>query len=43
MCTSKGITKLGSVGGAYGMFLGSFKGGRNEGLMYGMDKGSWYD
>jgi hypothetical protein len=39
VCTPNGINKLGQVGSAYSMFLGAYKGGRNEALMYGFDEG----
>ena len=42
VCNPLGVNKLGIVGSAYNMFLGSYKGGRNEGLAYGRDKGGKY-
>ena|SRR5436853_15041 len=41
--TPLGINKLGSVGSAYSMFVGAYKGGRNEGLMYGKSGEKYYD
>ena len=41
--TPVGVNTLGSVGSAYSMFVGSYKGGRNEGLQYGISNKVYYD
>jgi len=44
ICNPLAINKLSTIGGAYTMFLATFKGGRNESLSYGRDKiGKYYD
>jgi len=40
----RGITTLGKTGEALGLFIGSFRGGRNECFAHGVDKETrWYD
>jgi hypothetical protein len=42
--TPKGITSLGIVGESLNLFLGAFRGGRNECFAYGIDtKEKWFD
>lgn len=43
VCTPVGVEKLGSVGGAYNMYVGAVKGGRNECLMFGRKKIELFD
>ncbi len=43
VCTPDGVNKLGVIGTAYNMFVGSYRGGRNEGLMYGVSREKFYD